>query len=435
MKKICPFFWLCFGSLFYILNSIFSVTLTLAADNLLLNPDFEEWNGNTPASWLPYNSNISTEISNQFKNGSHSALLKVATNKSSWLYQSINIIPNTSYQFSGLVKQLSGNSEVLLRLAWYCATCSAQMPNPPESIPVNNASSDYSEVFLEVTAPANAASAKARIVIRPIQESINNNVLVDNFTFYQIAALSSATPENQVSPAPSPIIDLSSSNEAVIGEPFKVSFTLKNFDPETEYFIKIRGGLEENSLGKIQTRAGESFLSDTKKWELFPVIKTDNSGTINSEVMGYLDEKYPLGKYKFMLRFYEKTTGTTIKSGFQEITFSAPAIIPEEPKIASPSPSISSPSSSISQDHNIPISSSSGSTLGTQSASISPPINSSTSAVLSPPSKTSSPSATSQSKKSQTNAFISQLLIMTGLVLSAIGLFRFSKKPKFDKKT
>lgn len=129
----------------------------------------------------------------------------------------------------------------------------------------------------------------------------------------------------------SPNVEISLNSSGFLGESFKVSINLKNFDKETEYYLKLRGGVDESHLTKVQTKNGGSYFSDNENWGKFPVIKTDGNGNWTGEIYGLIGEDKDAGTYKIKLRIRKKETETFSESELKEIKFTAPILVINTP--------------------------------------------------------------------------------------------------------
>lgn len=124
-----------------------------------------------------------------------------------------------------------------------------------------------------------------------------------------------------VSTIPDPSIEWEVGGSLEIGKPFKLLLKLKNLEKEKEFYLKVRGGVEENKLTKVQTKNGGSFLSDGEGWPGFPIIKIDGSGNWNGELWGMISEDKDGGKYKFRVRARKKDTESFYESDIKELSF------------------------------------------------------------------------------------------------------------------
>jgi len=134
---------------------------------MLRNGGFEREAAGVPADWRKYGGRLSSTTA-RVHGGSRAAVLESTTSSTKWVYQSAPVTGGGWYTFKAYVWSDDG-AEVLLRISWY---------GTPDG---SGSSSGYSEspavvgptgsfVLLEtgpVQAPADAASARARIVLRP----------------------------------------------------------------------------------------------------------------------------------------------------------------------------------------------------------------------------------------------------------------------------
>lgn len=121
--------------------------------------------------------------------------------------------------------------------------------------------------------------------------------------------------------SPSPVIDWSVGNRYELGEIFGANVKLLNFDSESLYYLKLRGGLEENTMNKMQTENSLAYFADTENWSKFPLVKTNSQGDWNGEIRGQVGEDQVEGKYKIRVRAHKKDTGTSVDSAVKEAAF------------------------------------------------------------------------------------------------------------------
>lgn len=126
-----------------------------------------------------------------------------------------------------------------------------------------------------------------------------------------------------------PAVTISMGSAYELGEVFDIEINLFQFDPDTEFYLKVRGGIEETSLTKVQTRNGESYNADSESWTKFPLVKTDADGHWSGQIQGLVDMDKSEGNYKLRLRIHKKEADTSFDSSFKDVTFRRP-ILPEE---------------------------------------------------------------------------------------------------------
>ena len=158
--------------------------------------------------------------------------------------------------------------------------------------------------------------------------SYSNNYVAITINIPIISTVLAETGNTQTSEvSPSIEINVPNPNNCTLGNSFKIFSNLKNFSRETEYYLKLRGGLDGDHLTKMQTKNGESYFSDNESWENFPTIKTDSSGNWSGDVWGLLGEDKEEGAYKIKLRARKKETDTFCESDLKDLRFLKPAVI------------------------------------------------------------------------------------------------------------
>lgn len=188
-----------------------------------------------------------------------------------------------------------------------------------------------------------------------------------------------------------PMIDWTTVENANLGDTFKIKAKLVNFDPNQEYFFKIRGGTDESTLNKIQTQNGISYLSDTENWEKFPIVKTSDTGSWEGEQSGRVSEDKDIGNYFLRVRLRKKNSDTTIDSTSKQIKLiRKPVVVPVIISVASASATIES---FLKQNDSV---------LGTQSSA-------------------------KKENESTFNPLITIAFVVPGLILAGLSIFSFFK--------
>lgn len=297
-----------------------------ASDNLLSNSDFEDWDSSGPVNWQKSASTgFSAEASSSLgtvKTGSLSALLKLTTSNYRYIYQSAPVSGSTVYRFSGSIKSIFGTASALLRLAWYCSGCTRQL-STDDSSSIDQSTSDFTDLSVEVTSPANAARVKARVVITPTSGSTDTRVLVDNL-FLGVVSNS-----NQNTTTANPIINWNVGSAYDLGETFSIALKLENFDSNKDYYLKFRAGTDESTLNKGQTQNGGAFYADNESWNKFPQITTDGSGKWEGQIFARIGKDKPAGQYTVKIRVRKKDSETFYDSEAKNISLSSPPVVEE----------------------------------------------------------------------------------------------------------
>lgn len=134
---------------------------------MLRNGGFEREAAGAPADWRKYGGTLSS-TTERVHGGSRAALLESTTSSTKWVYQSAPVTGGGWYAFKAYVWPDSG-AEALLRVSWYATPDgSGSASGYSESPAVVGPTGSF--VLLEtgpIQAPAEAASARARIVLRP----------------------------------------------------------------------------------------------------------------------------------------------------------------------------------------------------------------------------------------------------------------------------
>lgn len=166
--------------------------------------------------------------------------------------------------------------------------------------------------------PGNYILKLLKYITSTVSYSANNFLVAIN-----IASNSGTTtnPPAQTSVL-TPSLDWDIGKDLKIGESFNLNLKLQNFESQGEYFLKIRGGTDENKLTKTQTKNGGSFLSDNENWSGFPIIKVDSSGKWEGILCGMISEEKDPGKYKIRVRARKKDTESFFESDLKELNFS-----------------------------------------------------------------------------------------------------------------
>ncbi len=132
-------------------------------------------------------------------------------------------------------------------------------------------------------------------------------------------------PSPPSNPITTPTINWTTVSATDLGTIFQTTFTLTNFDANTSYYIKIRGGADENDLNKVQTQGGSGFLSDTDNWNQFPKVTTNSDGGGNGIVFGKVTTDKLPGPYKIRLRVHKQNGDNNYDSTLKDVVFSKPA--------------------------------------------------------------------------------------------------------------
>jgi hypothetical protein len=171
----------------------------------LSNGSFEEADADGwPSSWQKYGGELFRTGAARFE-GQFAAAFRSETNSTKWAYQTVTVQGGRAYIFSGYaLKDDPAVAAAYLRLSWYAS---------PDGSGQAIASADSTERLVDdspefrflttgaVVAPAEAASAKARLMLDPVGEAAAA-VYFDAVTFEE-----RALPEPTLSPAAAPPVD------------------------------------------------------------------------------------------------------------------------------------------------------------------------------------------------------------------------------------
>ncbi len=163
-------------------------------------------------------------------------------------------------------------------------------------------------------------------------------------------AINIATPPSQTEPTPVPTqeqkpvseIKISLDDKKFLDEKFTVKTEAKNLAKETEFYVKIRGGLEESKLTRARTQNGSSWLSDGESWSSFSIIKTNSDGNWSGEIYGMIDGEKDPGNYKVRVRLRNISTESNYDSEVKEMELikPTPIVTPTVTPTPTPKPTI-----------------------------------------------------------------------------------------------
>ncbi|MDO8487408.1 MAG: hypothetical protein Q7S45_03890 [Candidatus Curtissbacteria bacterium] len=183
------------------------------AENLLLNPSFEDTTGGSPNSWTKNVSTATLSTSTTAKAGTVSASINKTNSTTGliYLYQDIDVEPDAFYSLSGYAIKNSPNfSWVILRISWRSSSGEISQTDSPR---LTSDSSDFQSLKIDsVQAPSQAIKARIELAANIVTANPNNPALFDDVDFSQIPApnqptstlapMSSPTPLKSPSPTP-----------------------------------------------------------------------------------------------------------------------------------------------------------------------------------------------------------------------------------------
>jgi hypothetical protein len=179
----------------------------------ILNGGFEEGVEDVPAVWQKFGGFLYRSAAFP-RSGSFAGAFSSFTDSTKWVHQSLLVDPGRSYAFHGFVlKNGPPDSTVLLRISWYSSLDASGSSFASSDSPEFLSGSDPSFRYLStgsVTAPPEAHSARARIVLAPVSGA-PETVYLDDFALEETApptptpeptATATPTPSETVTPTP-----------------------------------------------------------------------------------------------------------------------------------------------------------------------------------------------------------------------------------------
>jgi len=155
----------------------------------LLNGGFEEGVEDTPTAWQKFGGFLYRPTAFR-RSGSFAGAFSSSTDPTKWVYQPLLVDPGRSYAFHGFVlKNGVSGSTVFLRISWYSSPDASGSSFASVDSPEFLSGSDPSFRYLStgsVTAPGEARSARARIVLVPAPAA-PETIYLDDFTLEETA--------------------------------------------------------------------------------------------------------------------------------------------------------------------------------------------------------------------------------------------------------
>jgi len=171
----------------------------------ILNGGFEEGVEDIPAAWQKFGGFLYRSAAFP-RSGSFAGAFSSFTDSTKWVYQPLSVDPGRSYAFHGFVlKNGSPDSTVLLRISWYSSLDASGSSFASYDSPESLSGSDPSFRYLStgsVTAPQEARSARARIVLAPASAA-PEAIYLDDFALEETAP-PTPTPEPTATATPMP---------------------------------------------------------------------------------------------------------------------------------------------------------------------------------------------------------------------------------------
>lgn len=131
--------------------------------NLLVNGDLEDWNGNTPVGWEVESAATVTKETSPVQSGSYSAGLQATSNTNAGITQSVQVIGGEPYTFQAYLYSTSGTGSkgIGLFISWYDSDNKNISSSNPQYATYTG---DWEFATTgEVTAPDNAVTARCRL--------------------------------------------------------------------------------------------------------------------------------------------------------------------------------------------------------------------------------------------------------------------------------
>ena len=155
----------------------------------LLNGGFEEGVEDMPAVWQKFGGFLFRSAAFP-RSGSFAGAFSSDTASTKWVYQPLLVDPGRSYAFHGFVlKNGASDSTVFLRISWYSSSDASGSSFASSDSPESLSGSDPSFRYLStgsVTAPGEARSARARIVLVPASAT-SETIYLDDFALEETA--------------------------------------------------------------------------------------------------------------------------------------------------------------------------------------------------------------------------------------------------------
>ena len=155
----------------------------------ILNGGFEEGVEDIAAVWRKFGGALFRSTSFP-RSGSFAGAFSSFTTSTKWVYQPLSVQPGRSYTFHGFVlKKGPADSLVLLRISWYSSADASGPRLANSDSPQTLSGGDLSFRYLStgsITAPQEARSARARIVLAPASAA-PETIYLDDFVFEETA--------------------------------------------------------------------------------------------------------------------------------------------------------------------------------------------------------------------------------------------------------
>lgn len=180
---------MCVLTIFIFFLSSLAFSSEIRADNLLLNSSFEDATNGMPNSWAKNVSTATLSTSSTAKTGTASASINKtnSTTGTIYLYQDVDIEPNSYYSLAGwVIKNDSKFSYSLLRISWRDA--SAEISKTDSSQLTSDLPTFQESKIDSVQAPDSSIKARIELLANISSPNPANPVLFDDISFSQVVA-------------------------------------------------------------------------------------------------------------------------------------------------------------------------------------------------------------------------------------------------------
>ncbi len=145
------------------------------ATGTLANGGFEDVAEGKPLAWSKYGGSLSVAAS-PVRTGGHAARLESVTDSTKWLYQTVVVTGGSSYSFDAWLRYDDPNvASAFLRISWYASVDgSGEAIGTADSLArLETSSADWRYLTTSsVAAPADARTAKLRIMLQPTSTAL-----------------------------------------------------------------------------------------------------------------------------------------------------------------------------------------------------------------------------------------------------------------------
>lgn len=170
---------------------------------LLINGGFEAAAGGAPAGWRTFGGAL-TQVSSWVRSGNGAGCFASATASTKWVFQTVAVQPGEWYEFDGYVLQNDPAVDAAwLRISWY-----ASDDGSGSALSMTDSLEELTQpepAFAHLTtgpvrAPADAHSANARIMLRPLSDA-EAVICIDDVTFVRTVTPPTAAPTASATPS------------------------------------------------------------------------------------------------------------------------------------------------------------------------------------------------------------------------------------------